>query len=298
MTIDALNDRYGIVGHLAFIEGTNGLVKASITNSHASAEIYLFGAHITRFRPHGRSELLWMSPEAVFAPPKAIRGGVPICWPWFGKDPTHPQRAQHGFARNRHWHVIKSQMTANGETQLSMGLHDDDETMALWPYAFELEMRVTVGESLRMELVSTNIDSKAYTIGGALHTYFAIDDISTVKVHGLEGVTYIDTTDANTKKASDTPIVFDEETDRIYLDTTHTCRITDHSTRQIVITKAGSATTVVWNPWIEKAKAMQDFSDDGYTQMLCIESVNTLEDSVHLEPGESHTLMQSISASH
>jgi len=296
LSLEALNDHFAIDGHLTFMADENGLIKASISNVYADAEVYLFGGHITHFQPKGRPELLWLSPDALFEPPKAIRGGVPICWPWFGKDPVHLQRAQHGFVRNRHWKVIKSSALSSGETRLHLQIVDDEETKSLWPYAFRLELCITVGERLRMELTSTNTDNKAYTIGGALHTYFRVDDITGVKVSGLESVTYIDTTDDYTKKTSSAPITIDAETDRIYLDTKETCVILDGPERKIEVTKEGSATTVVWNPWVTKAKAMQDFSDDGYLQMLCIESVNTLEDSIHLKPGESHTLTQSITS--
>ncbi len=297
MSVDTLDHRFAIKDHISFIEDVNGLTKASINNSFAEAEVYLFGGHITHFQPHGHAPVLWMSPDALFSPPKAIRGGVPICWPWFGKDADHPQRPQHGFVRNHLWTLYKTAALESGETQLRLQLHDDSETRKLWPHAFELELCVTVGKRLRIELISRNTDTQAYITGAALHTYFRVDDITTTRIEGLEGVTYIDTTDAYRKKVEDDPIKIDQEVDRIYLDTQDTCIITDLSlNRKIEVQKAQSATTVVWNPWIDKAEAMKDFSDDGYRKMLCIESVNTLEDSVYLEPGQSHTLMQSITA--
>ncbi len=293
MSIDTLDHQFAIKDHITFIEDENGLTKISISNSFAEAEVYLFGGHITHYKPHDHAPILWMSPDALFSPPKAIRGGVPICWPWFGKDARHPQRPQHGFARNHLWELYKTAALDNGETQLRLQLHDNSETRELWPHSFELELCVTVGKRLRMELISKNTDTNAYTIGAALHTYFHVDDINTTLIEGLEGVTYIDTTDEYKKKVENSPIKIDREVDRIYLDTQDTCIITDRS-RKIEVQKAQSTTTVVWNPWIEKAQAMKDFSDDGYREMLCIESVNTLEDSIYLEPGQSHTLMQSI----
>lgn len=296
MPINTLNNRFGIHDHITFIEDDNGLTKALVSNSFATAEIYLHGGHITHFQPHDQAPVLWMSPLAVFSPPKAIRGGIPICWPWFGKHSEDPDKPQHGFARNQLWTVYHTAALQSGETELRLQLHDNSETRRLWPYTFELELCITVGEQLQIELITRNTDTRPYTTGAALHTYLHVADIDKAGIEGLDGVTYIDTADAYRRKIQQGAITINKEVDRIYLDTQHPCVLTDAAlNRKIQITKAQSATTVIWNPWKEKARSMKDFSDDGYRYMLCIESVNTLDDSVYLEPEQSHSLIQSIS---
>lgn len=295
--IDSLNQQHAITGHLAFVNGHNGLPKAVVSNSLAHAEIYLHGAHITAFQPHfAEQPVLWMSSEALFQSDKAIRGGIPIVWPWFGPHPDDKDKPQHGFARILEWLVKSSAALDDGGTQLSLQLNANDGTRNLWPHLFELELRITVGATLLVELISRNRGPQTITIGGALHTYFQVGDIDQVQVTGLDGQDYLDQLDNHQRLQQNGPIRVEREVDRIYLDTSDECVLVDNMLRRnIRIANRGSQSTVVWNPWIDKSRQLKDFPDDGYRTMLCIETANTPQDSRQLTPGAEHVLAQLIS---
>jgi D-hexose-6-phosphate mutarotase len=195
--IEALNAQFALAGHIVFQAGENGLPVAKIDNGLVSAEVYLHGAHITAFQPHGSEPVLWMSPLARFQKDKAIRGGVPVIWPWFGPHATDSDKPQHGFARAAEWQVNTTQALADGSTQLQLCLSDTQATRALWPHAFELSLTITVGTELKIELTSRNTGEKPFTAGAALHSYFLVGDISDVHVEGLQGCDYIDQLDDN-----------------------------------------------------------------------------------------------------
>jgi D-hexose-6-phosphate mutarotase len=294
--IEELNAQFAIMDHIQFIAGENGLPMAQIDNGLATAEVYLHGGHITMFRPRGHKDVLWMSPLAQFQVGKAIRGGVPVIWPWFGPHATDSSKPQHGFARTAEWRVGATEALAEGGTQLQLRLVDGVLTRALWPYAFELTLTITVGAELKIELASRNTGDKTFVLGDALHSYFAIGDIAEMFIDGLAGRDYIDQLDANRIKHQSGELRITQELDRIYVNSEDTCVIHDASlSRQIHVKKTGSRSTVVWNPWRGKAEAMADFSNDGYQHMLCIEAANAAEDVIQLAPGEAHTLSQTIS---
>jgi glucose-6-phosphate 1-epimerase len=296
--IKALNERFAIAGQVQFLAGKNGLPKVLIDNAQAMAEVYLHGAHLTAFRPRGHNEVLWMSPLAQYQAGKAIRGGVPVIWPWFGPHATDSSKPQHGFARTAEWQVSATESLADGRTQVQLQLIDSDATRALWPHAFELDLTITVGTELKIELTCRNTGDRPFTAGGALHSYFAIGDVTQMSIAGLAGREYIDQLDGNQVKQQTGDVKISQEMDRIYVNSTDTCIIRDAAlARDITIKKTGSHTTVVWNPWQDKAKAMADFSDDGYQNMLCIEAANAAADVVRLAPGEAHSLSQIIAVS-
>jgi len=295
--IDDLNARFGNAD-LTFTIGQGGLPKADIRNRLGSADVYLHGAHLTAFQPADAGPVLWMSEQAAFAPPKPIRGGVPICWPWFGGNPDDTAKPQHGFARNRRWTVRSARSLPDDATVLTLGLRDDPETRAIWPHAFDLEFTLTVGSELRMDLRARNTGDSPVEIGAALHTYFAVGDITQVSISGLDGREYHDQLDGMRVKSQSGDVRIDREVDRIYIDTEDTCFIDDPSmSRRIRVAKEGSRSTVVWNPWVAKAARMPDFPDDGYRTMVCIETTNAAGDVRTLGPGQEHTLTQFISLS-
>lgn len=290
-----LNDRYGIDGCLSFCEGEGGLTKAVITNQFADAEIFLHGGHLTHFQPKHAQPVIWMSKQAIFSQEKAIRGGVPICWPWFGPHATDSSKPQHGFARSSEWSVIASDALSDGSTRLCLGL-ESDGTNPLWSQPFELVFMVTVGARLQLSLTAMNTGSEQVELGAAFHTYFNVGDSRQIKVSGLDGCEYLDKPDDYALKNQVGDIEIDGEVDRVYLETLDDCVIDDPVLkRKIIVSKEGSASTIVWNPWVDNAKAMADFNDDGYQTMVCIESANAANDVRELEPGEAHTLTQCIS---
>lgn len=290
-----LNQRFAIAKQLEFTAGPGEMPIAQIDNQHATAQIALNGAHVYGFQPHGQAPVLWLSSLANFAPGKPIRGGIPVIWPWFGPHPTAPDSPMHGFVRKLPWEVIASEALADGGTRVQFGFSADADSQPLWPHLIDLTYTVTVGEALTIELVVNNQADEAISFTDALHTYFQVGDVAQITLFGLEETDYLDKVEDFARKHQQGPIRIDGPTDRVYVDTATECVIDDPALgRRIHIRKAGSDTTVVWNPWIETAKAMADFRDDEYPQMLCVESANAANDVVVLEPGESHRLKARI----
>jgi len=181
-----------------------------------------------------------------------------------------------------------------GATQVRLGLRDSDASRDLWPHSFELENVVTVGPELRVELVARNTGDAPWTCTAALHSYFRVSDVTQVTIHGLEGRYYVEGTPERQLQSG--PVTIDREVDRVYLDTTETCTIQDPGMgRRIHVAKAGSRSTVVWNPWIDKAGRLEDFPDDEYPHMVCVETANTRHDAVTVHPGAEHRLCARIS---
>ena len=286
-----LNDQFAIVDHIAFTASRGDLPVAQIRNAHAAATVAVQGGHVSAFQPHGHAPVLWVSDHSLYAPGKAIRGGIPVCWPWFGPHPTDPHKPSHGFVRTAMWDVVATGSTADGATQIQLSIGDSAATRAMWPYAFRLEIAITVGARLDVELIAHNIGDTTFTCGGALHSYFHVSDVTAIAIHGLDGCTYIDQLDPLEPKVQRGPITIDSETDRIYLDTTATCVIDDPGLqRRIQIAKAGSRSTVVWNPWIAKAQRLPDFGAQEYLGMVCVETSNANRDTVRIPPGGAHRL--------
>lgn len=289
--LDRLNHQYAIAGHLHFEYGPGGLVVARINNAHAAAMVALQGAHVMTYQPHGQEPVLWLSEYAKFSPGKSIRGGVPICWPWFGPHAADASFPGHGFARTVLWEVVSTTVTAEGETWLDFRLAADNMNTSQWPYASEVTLRVSIGPRLALNLVTRNLGQQTFVLGDALHTYFAVSDVRRAAIYGLEGCPYIDKMDTSKHKVQTGSVTIGAETDRIYLDSTRDCLIEDPGLqRRIRIAKRHSHSTIVWNPWIDKAQKMGDFGPDGHLGMLCVESANADKDVVSIAPGAEHQL--------
>lgn len=290
--ITALNRRFAIAGQLEFELDAGGLVIVRISNTHAQAAIALQGAHVMTFQPKGAQPVIWLSPAAKLAPGKSIRGGVPVCWPWFGAHATDSSFPAHGFARAVPWQMAESEALPDGSTRITFELPQGSIPPAQWPHACRVRNIVTVGRSLTVELVTGNTGGAAFEIGEALHTYFAISDVDKVRISGLDGCAYLDKVGDWQCKTQQGDVTITSEVDRLYVNTETDCLIEDRSLqRRIRIAKSGSRSTVVWNPWIEKAAKMGDFgSDTGYRGMLCVESANAAENVVSVAPGAIHTL--------
>ena len=287
-----LNHEFGIPGALVFEEREGGLVEARLASSSGSAGICLQGGHVVDWRIKGQSEpVLWLSRDAKFAPGKSIRGGIPVCWPWFGPHSDNAALPAHGFARTADWRVDDSGADDAG-AWLLLKLAMTDAQRAMWPHAAELSLRVTLGETLSLELTTLNEGQDAFALGEALHTYFKISDIGSISVGGLHGVTYWDTVGQLEQKRQSGPIAFKKETDRVYINSPQTCVIEDLPlSRRIHIRKQGSLSTVVWNPWTDKAERMGDLGKpDGWRGFVCVESANAWDNKLTLVPGETHSL--------
>ncbi|GAV20392.1 glucose-6-phosphate 1-epimerase [Mariprofundus micogutta] len=285
-----LNDDFGENGHLAFRDAGEGFIVIDIDNCHCTATIALQGAHLMRWNPKGEEPVIWMSPAATLAEGKSIRGGVPICWPWFGAHATEADFSAHGFARTVAWDVINTSSLDDGTTCISFRIAEINRDM--WSDQVPVEMHMQIGARLEMELVTKNRSEESVTVGDALHTYFCVSDVSKVSVRGLDACEYLDKVGPTVRKTQKGNINFDQEVDRIYFDQGQDIVIRDPIMhRDIRIEKRNSHSTIVWNPWIDKTLRMGDFgSDDGYLGMVCVESANADADMVKLAPGYTHRL--------
>ncbi|MHB1093403.1 aldose epimerase family protein, partial [Thiobacillus sp.] len=287
---------FAIPGQLSFRTGAGGLVYADIDNHDGRATICLQGAHVVSFRPKSQqTPVVWVSDAAKFAPGKSIRGGVPVCWPWFGAHASEASFPAHGFARTVPWMVTGSRKRNDAKTEITLQLADNEQTRAQWPHPTSLSLTVIVSDRLEMHLATTNTGDAPVQIGEALHTYLQISDIGAVTVSGLEGVTYHDKVENFARNKQRDAIGFTGEVDRVYVNTAADCVIEDTGlNRRIRVAKTGSQSTIVWTPWADKAAKMGDMgrgkSGDGWREMVCVESANAMDNVVTVAPGETHTM--------
>lgn len=274
----------------------HGLKALRLRASGSEALIYLHGGHLASFRTSEHGELLWMSERAVYALGKPIRGGVPVCFPWFGAHGTRPNLPAHGFARTREFHFEGSEV--RGDTVVAeLSLSSSAETLALFPHAFKARLRLSVGRELSLAFEVENTDQDAFDYELALHTYLGVSDVRHVQLSGLGGAVYDDkVSGARSVRQDDEPVRFVAETDRVYDSSARVSVLDTAHKRRLVIDKTCSATSVVWNPWIDKAKRMSDFGDDEWPSMLCVEAANTGLHRITLPPESRHTTTTIISA--
>jgi len=282
--------QFEIAGLTEVVDGNGGLPKVSVTTPECVGEMYLHGAHITSWKPSGGEEVLFLSSQARWGPGHAIRGGVPICFPWFGAKSDDPTAPPHGFVRTKAW-SLESISQVGGAVTVSMFTESDESTKKWWPADFRLVYRATFGPELSLELLVTNTGRTEFRFEEALHAYHRVGNILVARLRGLDGVQYLDKTDSNRKKMQHGEVAITSETDRVYLDTTNAVEIDDPGMHRLThVLKENSRTTVVWNPWIDKARALSDMRDDAWRQMICIESSNVTEFAVDLAPGQHHTM--------
>ena len=295
--IAELNERCGIRDVVRFEPGPGGLTQIAVRAAGGEAAIALHGAHVLSYRLAGSKPVLWLSRHSWFEPGKPIRGGVPICFPWFGPQAGDADAPPHGFARLLEWQVERVSRRDDGSAEIVLLLASDERTARWWPMDFELRHRVRVGPCLTMALELRNRDSRPMPVELALHSYFTVGNIPSVRVYGLTGVEYLDKVDSGRRKRDPEPAIrFTGETDRVYLDTTNTCVLDDPPLRRrITVDKLGSRSTVVWNPWAAKAARMSDFGDDEWPGMVCIETANVADNALTLAPGAEHVMETAIS---
>lgn len=279
-------------------EGRGGLPRLIVITEACTAELYLQGAHLCHWKPEGQAHpVLWMSQASRFEAGAAIRGGVPVCFPWFGPKAGDPSAPVHGVARIRPWVLNDAAAGPDGSVDLRLSLRSDESTRGLATHDFTLEFALRLGPTLSMALTITNSGDSPLTCEEALHTYLTVGDVRQVSVEGLAGATYIDKTDgARRKTQTDEVVTIGAETDRLYVDTTSTVTLVDPGLgRRISVVKDGSRSSVVWNPWVAKSRAMPDFGDDEWRGMLCIETANAADNAVTIPPHASHTMTAVIS---
>jgi len=295
MDINHLNERFSIAGQLVIVEGNGGFPFIHIHNQHADALISLYGGQILSYRPKGHDELMFLSKKAFFEEGKAIKGGVPVCWPWFGPHPTEKSLPAHGFVRNRMWKVVHTETTQDAATRVSLGIESSPETLSMWPHDFRLTLDITVGKTILLKLTTRNTGDQHFSISQALHSYFSVGDISLTTLSGLDAKQYIDKTDNGVTKTQHGDVTVHTEVDRVYYDVPASLTIADKSNqRHIEITSEGNNTAVVWNPWSKISIASADLLDDDYQRFLCVETANALMDVVEIPAGNEYSLITEI----
>jgi glucose-6-phosphate 1-epimerase len=266
-----------------------------IDHSSCKARVALHGAHVMEWQPIGHGPVLYCSPTAVLREGKAIRGGIPVCWPWFNAHPTDSSKPAHGVARSRFWELTDCR-DEGASVELRFELKADDATRAIWDHEFLATVEVRLGAELHVSLTSHNLGSEPFQETGALHTYLSVAEISHVEATGLEGASYLETAGGRRESAvQDGPVRIEGEVDRIY-SSANTVAVRD-GTRTIFVHKHGSASTVVWNPGSEKAAKLGDMPADDYRRFLCVEAANAPGAEVTVAPGQHHVLRTRIAVS-
>jgi len=287
--------KHEIAGRVAIVAGNAGLLKFIVTTKVSTAEIYLHGAHVTGFQKNGEPPLLFLSAKSYFADGKGIRGGIPICFPWFGNRDGSPS---HGFARITEWQLVKTSAAADGIVTLQFALPEIPGRDA-WKN-LRTEFVVTVSDTLTMELIAANDSCDAtLEIENCLHTYFHVGDIGAVSIDGLHGAHYLDNAagvNGELKTQSESPLRITKETNRLYLDTTTAVEICDENLKRVIrVEKSGSHSTVVWNPWTTQ-KLPDDFDPAEHKIMVCVESGNVKQNKILLAPGKASALKVILSS--
>ena len=290
----ALNECFGHDQRVVFSQGRGDLIKADLDFKGARVEVYLQGAHITRYRPRGDTDVLWMSDRAVYAPGGALRGGIPICWPWFGAVTDGSGRPQHGYART-HDFSVKSANADDDSTSLVLALDSEQAPWPDWRGRLDLEFEIRLSDCLWMEMRTRNQTSEPIVVTNALHSYFAISRRDRIRIPALTGLDYLDKTQDYRAFSQTDEIRIETEVDRVYQQPPAIIELHDDAWKTTTrIESWGNHNVVVWNPGPEKAAAMADFDDPGFENMICIEPANALDQGIELAPGEIQQLGQTL----
>ena len=293
-TIDGLNDRFAIPGVAKVAPGSGGLPKVQITSPAASAEIYLHGAQVTSWRPKNFEEVIFLSEHSRWEEGRAIRGGIPVCFPWFRAKADDPKAPAHGFARTRSWQ-LESLVRQQDSVVATMSTESDEDSRKWWPHEFRLAHRITVGDALKLELTVSNTGTAPFRFEEALHTYNRVGNAEELRITGLDQAVFLDNRDGNREKHQNGDFHFAAATDNAYIDAQNAVEIIDPALRRrIRLEKQGSLTTVVWNPWSDGASALADLGNDEWRQMACVEASNILNNAVTVAPGQEHTMTATL----
>jgi glucose-6-phosphate 1-epimerase len=293
--IDALNGGFGIPNRVQVLSGNGGLPKIRVTAPSAAAEIYLHGAQLTSWQPANAAEVLFLSEHSHWQDGRAIRGGIPVCFPWFRSKIDEPAAPAHGVVRTKEWQLDSVQI--DGESVVVIcSTENDESTHRWWPHAFRLTHKLSIGKSLRLELHVTNTGQSSFRFEEALHTYFRVSQAESVSIRGLDQVAFLDNFDGNRRKIQSGDLILTGKTDNAYIDVAGPAELSDPTWHRSIRTeKVNSATTVVWNPWQEGANSLGDLGNDEWRQFACVEASNILDSAVTLAPGQEHRMQAIIS---
>ena len=265
-----------------------GLPRVVMSKEGARVELFLQGAHLSDFVSADGQSRLFTSRESRFEIGKPVRGGVPLCFPYFGPKSGDASAPAHGFARITDWQLA-------GQAPLELILESSDATRALWPHDFAASFRADcTSHALQLGFELENTGAAPFEFEIALHTYFRVSDIQYVEIDGLDGKTYLDKIDGAKRKIQSGAISIEGETDRVYLDSGGPITLRDGADLTKISGNQGWRSTVVWNPWIEKSRALADLGDDEWPGFVCIESGAVADDAIHLGAGEKYDLQLEI----
>jgi glucose-6-phosphate 1-epimerase len=292
MDISQLNSQFARPDQLIIVSGQSGFPLIQIRNASAEAVISLYGGQVLSFRPLDQTEdLIYLSRQSEYLEGKAIRGGIPVCWPWFGPDPKGLQRPNHGFVRNHFWQLLGTEAISADETKVSLLFKESFKQESTWRQQFALTLNITVGRSLHLQLTTANTSDKPFSITQAFHTYFRVGDIDSVSVIGLDGCEYFDKLEQGRQKTQEGNVRINREVDSVFVGVDNDLIVDDPILqRRILINAPNTRTAVVWNPWVETSRKMSDLADDAYKQFVCVEAGNIAFDLIQLRPGEQATL--------
>jgi glucose-6-phosphate 1-epimerase len=289
-----LQAQFGIPGIVEIVDGNGGLAKVRVHSSSSSGEIYLHGAQVTSWTPANAEEIFFLSSQSRWEDGHAIRGGIPICFPWFRAKADDPHAPSHGFVRTKSW-GLESVAQVGDAVAVTMTTASGEDTKKWWPADFRLLYRVTFGSELTLELTLANVGSIPARFEEALHCYFSVGSVAAARVRGLDGTHFLDNTRSNEERAQQGDVVLQEQTDNAYINTQSPLVLEDsEKRRRIHIAKENSLTTVVWNPWREGASKLSDLGNEEWTEMLCVEPCNILNHAVTLAAGQQHTIRARI----
>jgi glucose-6-phosphate 1-epimerase len=294
--VTEMDRRFGIPGLAHVCEGNGRLPRVAITSSRTKGEMYLHGAQVTSWCPQPHDEMLFVSSRSRWQDGQAIRGGIPICFPWFRAKGDDAKAPAHGVVRTQSWQ-LESIVESEDGVAVTMFIESDEQTRQWWPGEFRLVHRATFGSELRLELICTNRGTIPFRFEEALHTYNQIADVANVRLQGLDGTHYLDNTDSNKEKTQLGETTIASQTDNAFLHTESAIDLIDPGLhRRIRLQKTNSHTTVVWNPWREGAARIQDLSDGEWKRFLCVEASNIMDAVVTLGPGQEHKMTALLSA--
>jgi len=278
------------MGSVTTKKHASGLEYVDVDTPLCKARIFMQGAQIDLFQPKGKKPLLWVSSADDYQPGSGIRGGIPICWPWFGMT-DNPDWPQHGFARTSLWTLESVQMRSEA-VELKFALQITEENRQYWPHDTRVEVMFILADTLTVSLTNTNLSDQPVPLTQALHTYFPINDIHQLRASGFEGSQYIEFGEGPYQQTTD-EVVFDRETDRVYTQLSQNQQL--YTPDGIIeVGRENSQSAVLWNPWIDKSQRLSRFNSDDYLSMVCLEAANVLEDKLTLAPNESHTLTTKV----
>lgn len=289
-SIDDLNAILSETPEFTVSEPEPGFPVIDVQTPVSAATVALHGAQVLTWAPTDHPPVLYVSPKARMTPGTALRGGIPICWPWFGDHPEDPSKPSHGIARTRFWELVSASLVGK-VASLVFKLTPDEETKALFPHDFELTATIRIADKLRVKLNMKNTGEEAYKVSSALHTYLSLGDIDRIQLEGVKGSNYMDQlTDDTESTYQEKNLQIKGEVDRIYQSMSSILIRDLDRQRSVFVDKAGSRSTVIWNPWKDKSKEIKDLPDKGYREFVCVECANAGTDKPTLAPNGSHTL--------